>query len=380
MPKVKSSVVPMEAHGQAWTTSTLDDIGLRCGTDKASSHHNYLEFYETFFAPLRYKELSLLEIGVYNGASLKTWEQYFPNTNIIGVDIAPTAKRYEMERIKIELADQSNVEELTSVAIKHGPFDVIIEDGSHIWDHQITSLRTLFPFLKNGGLYIVEDLQTNYGAMQDNYRGVAHSSCVEYLKTWVDLRVGDNQIPINNVEDAFLRTYGRSVQFMTFYRRACLIKKQFTPVARGVNAGQPIIAGHTNNDPVEVPILAHLGNIGDVVGPEGFVNLGSHTATFQGIAIESQDGALEYRVRYTDGSWSDWAQRGSFVGTRGQAKSLTGFTLRLRDSSRDRHNLCAFGLFVGSQDPIEVSDGQDCVSASGEELCGIQIELTKRGM
>jgi Clostridial hydrophobic W len=375
---MKSSVVPMETSGQAWTISTLDDIGLRHGTDKASSHHNCLEFYETFFAPLRHRELTLLEIGVYNGASLKTWEEYFPNTSVIGVDIVSASKRYELGRIKIELADQSNVEELTSVAIKHGPFDIIIEDGSHLWEHQITSLRTLFPFLKNGGLYIVEDLQTNYGSMQANYKGVAHSSCVEYLKAWLDLRVADNQIPIDNVEDAFLRTYGRSVQFMTFYRRACLIKKQLAPTARGASAGQPIIARHGNIDSVAVPILAHLGNIGDVEGPAGFINIGSDTAAFQGIAINSKDEALEYRVRFLDGSWSDWGRGGDFVGTRGQSRSLTGFTLRLSGNSEDRYNLCAFGLFAGSQDPIKVSDGQDCISSSGAELCGIQIELTKR--
>jgi len=106
--------------------------------------------------------------------------------------------------VKIELVDQSNVEKLTRLAFKRGPFDIIIEDGSHMWGHQITSLRTLFPFLKDGGLYIAEDLQTNYGSMQDTYKGVSSLSCMEHLKSWVDLRVADDQLPINDVEDAFL--------------------------------------------------------------------------------------------------------------------------------------------------------------------------------
>ena len=55
--------------------ATLDEIGLKYGTDKSSSHHHYLPFYETFMAPLRDAPITLLEIGVYQGASLRTWRK-----------------------------------------------------------------------------------------------------------------------------------------------------------------------------------------------------------------------------------------------------------------------------------------------------------------
>jgi hypothetical protein len=118
---------------------TLDALGLREGTDKASSHHNYLNFYESFFSALRAEPITLLEIGVLNGASLNTWKNYFPNGKIVGADISPPTKRFQRDRIFIELLDQSNVEELTHAAFKHGPFDIVIEDVSHKWDHQLTS-------------------------------------------------------------------------------------------------------------------------------------------------------------------------------------------------------------------------------------------------
>lgn len=359
--------------------STLDSIGLKHGTDKASSYHNYLESYELFFAPLRERQLTVLEIGVFNGASLKTWEEYFPAANVIGVDIMAASKRYERGRVTIALADQSNVEELTCIAIKHGPFDIIIEDGSHMWNHQITTLRTLFPFVKNGGLYIVEDLQTNYGSMQAAYKGVASSTCVEYLKAWLDLRVADDQIPSSDVEDAFLRTYGRAVEFIMFCRRACLIKKRLPPAARDVSAGQPLVTKGTDSRSVPVSILGHLAYSGDVVGPSGFVNPGSDAFTFQGLAIYSDDdAAVEYRVRFPDGSWSTWTQQGNFAGTRGQSMFLTGFTIRLSENAKKRYTLCAFGRFVGSGNPVVVSDGQDCLSLSGEALCGIQVQVARR--
>ncbi len=204
----------------------LDSIGLKHGTDKASSHHDYLAFYEQFFAPMRHGRVNILEVGVLNGASLATWEEYFPNGSIVGADIDATTKRFQRGRVSIEILDQANIEEVTQAAIRRGPFDIVIEDGSHLWEHQITSLKTLFPFVRDGGIYIVEDLQKNYGGMQAGYRGVSSTTCVEYLKRLVDVRVGDSEVDLATIEDPFLRTYGRSMQFITFYRRACLIKKR----------------------------------------------------------------------------------------------------------------------------------------------------------
>src|SRR5580658_9824704 len=184
--------------------ATLDEIGRKYGTDKASLHHDYLNFYERFLAPARYEPLTVLEIGVFQGASLYTWRDYFPNARIIGVDILPACLQFKSDRVIIELADQSNLEHLAQLALEYGPFDVIIEDGSHMWEHQIHTLRALFPFVKNGGLYFVEDLQTNYGSMQAQYRGVATESCTSFLKRWMDLYVADDLIDLKTVEDPFL--------------------------------------------------------------------------------------------------------------------------------------------------------------------------------
>lgn len=358
-------------------SSTLDSLGLKYGTDKASSSHDYLQFYEFFFAPLRDGEITVLEIGVLNGASLKTWEEYFPSARVVGADIAPAAKQFERHRVTIELVDQSNVEELTRLAAKHGPFDIIIEDGSHMWDHQLTSLQTLFPFVKANGIYVVEDLHTNYGSMQSTYKGVASSTCVEYLKAWLDLRVADEQMSIGDVEDAFLRTYGRAIQFITFYRRACLIKKGYSMVVRGISAGQPLVAVDVDRPSVSIGVLAHVSDKGDVYGPSGFVSLGSDIFSLQGISIESDEQVFEYRVSGPDGSWTDWAPTGTFVGTRGASKILTGFGVRLLENAEGQYSLRAFGRFVGHDDPIEALDGGDCKAPLGGALTGIHIQLAR---
>ena len=352
--------------------ATLDEIGLKWGTDKASTHHGYLPFYETFLAPLRDQQLTILEVGVYRGASLRTWEEYFPNAKVVGADIQVTCKRFEGGRVRVELVDQSNVEDLAQLAIKHGPFDLIIEDGSHMWEHQITTLRSLFPFLRSGGHYIVEDLQTNYGALQAKYRGVASQSCMDFLKRWADMAVADDLIDPQSVEDAFLRTYGRSIEFMSFHRRSCVLKKHTPATKWPVSVSAPL--AETPVDALPVFITAHVGMRGDIFGPFGYVDEGGDAFTFQGFALASDLGGLEYRMRFPDGAWSDWTPEGGFVGTRGKAIAATGFSVRLVEPLRDRFALDLYGLFVGGA-KAKVGAGEDCVAALEEPLRGMQIVL-----
>lgn len=354
---------------------SLDAIGAQYGTDKSSIHHDYLTFYEMFFAPMREKELSIIEIGVYKGQSLSTWAEYFKNSRIIGVDIVTKSKRFATDRIVIEIADQSNVQQLVNVAQKHGPFDIIIEDGSHLCEHQITTLRTMFPFLKNNGIYIVEDLQTNYGDMLQKYKGIASSTCVEYLKRWLDLQVADDQIDINLIEDAFLRTYGRSVNFMTFYRRACLIKKNWRTMEYvAVNDD----ALRASSKPVF--LLAHLSDLGDKE-EVGFVNYpidGKRPLELQGLSISSEAHALEYKVQYPDGNWSSWVAEGTFVGSRGKSEFLRGVAVRIKSDLNSRYSVRTTCRFRGIQGFTDALDGKEITSSVENPLCALQIDLTMR--
>jgi hypothetical protein len=357
---------------------SLDAIGLKHGTDKASHHHDYLSFYDTLFAPRRSQPLTILEVGVFNGASLRTWREYFPNARIIGADIAPHARRLRGDGIEIEYMDQSNLEDLIRVAAKHQPFDIIIEDGSHLWEHQKTSLKTLFPFLRAGGLYIVEDLQTNYGDFTADYRGVATSSCVDFLKTWLDLHIADAALPIKEVEDAFLRTYGHGARTITFYRRVCVIEKRELPLPPIARDSTPL-APQPSNDPrlVRVGLIAHVSHVGDVFEPDGYIDLGKDLHTLQGLAAHDAESALEYRVRGPDGAWGPWINSPEYAGTRGRALLLTGVTFRLREAAKGKYSLRTMGRFIGSPTVVVAADGEDCVAPDGAEIRGVQIELMR---
>ena len=136
---------------------SLDNIGIRRGTDKSSPRHDYLEHYERFFDAWREDFFTLVEIGVYNGASLETWRDFFPNAQIVGVDIAPRSRRYAGERTAIEIGSQADGDFLDGLMRRHRP-RVIIDDGSHQPEHQIFTFERVFPLMQPGGCYIVEDV------------------------------------------------------------------------------------------------------------------------------------------------------------------------------------------------------------------------------
>lgn len=125
--------------------------------------HHYFDIYEENFLKYKKKGITLLEIGVSKGGSLKMWQNYFNKESlIVGIDILPECKKYEHENIKIFIGDQKNINFLESVIKSIGKPDIIIDDGGHSSNQQIISFNCLYYHLKNKGTYIVEDTHTSY--------------------------------------------------------------------------------------------------------------------------------------------------------------------------------------------------------------------------
>jgi hypothetical protein len=165
--------------------SILNEIGIKHGTDKSSLVHDYLWKYEKYFPFKRDEELKILEIGVLGGSSLKTWKEYFYNSKIIGIDINPECKKFEEDSVTIEIGSQFDDVFLKRIGETYGPFDLIIDDGSHINEHVIFSFKELFKFVAPKGLYVVEDVATSYWA---DYGGSPKGSdtMVSYFKERID--------------------------------------------------------------------------------------------------------------------------------------------------------------------------------------------------
>jgi hypothetical protein len=144
----------------------LDTLAALYGTDKFGEHE-YTPVYRELMGASRRKPVRLLEIGVggYQGAlggeSLRMWESYFRRGRIFGIDLYDKTA-LSGGRVQVFQCSQVDAPRLTALATEHGPFDFIIDDGSHENAHQVETFRLLWPFLKDGGAYVVEDVQTSY--------------------------------------------------------------------------------------------------------------------------------------------------------------------------------------------------------------------------
>ena len=205
---------------------TLDAIGLRHGTDKSSKGHGYLDFYARFLEPWRQSPVRVMEIGVFNGASVRMWRDYFPKGQIIGVDIDPRTQAYAGERIEIHWGDQGDPAALAQLALRLGPLDVIIDDGSHIWPHQIQTLQALLPCLRPGGLYILEDLHTSYARWKEKFRGGGDETAGAYCCRLAERILSADAAPEPVTEDALMRDAPKLVDSVSFARRTCIFRRR----------------------------------------------------------------------------------------------------------------------------------------------------------
>jgi 8-demethyl-8-(2-methoxy-alpha-L-rhamnosyl)tetracenomycin-C 3'-O-methyltransferase len=140
----------------------LSELALKFGTDKGPSDHDYTLHYEKFLDPLRHSAINLLELGVWEGASLRMWDEYLthPHANVVGVD--RVNRGISIDGVDIHIFEQDSHEDIEFCLAPYFPFDVIIDDASHISSKTIRSFELLWPHLKHGGLYVIEDLQTSY--------------------------------------------------------------------------------------------------------------------------------------------------------------------------------------------------------------------------
>ena len=134
---------------------TLDQLATKWGTDKASKHHGYCDDYDVLFTPLRNEPIVLLELGWGEGRSAGMWREYFPKGVIIILDnFWPIAR---IDGVHKYLGDQADPKVLDEMVATHGDFDIVIDDASHIEEKTLASYALLWPHVKPGGFYVVED-------------------------------------------------------------------------------------------------------------------------------------------------------------------------------------------------------------------------------
>ena len=132
--------------------------------------HHYTPFYHSL---LQNREINrILEIGIGTtrcmnhvpgykaGGSLRMWRDYYSTAEIVGLDNDPEAMVYQEKNIQTYFCDQSNRGDLAATAFAlGGKFDLIIDDGSHLTEHQALTASVFIPMLLSPkGIYIIEDV------------------------------------------------------------------------------------------------------------------------------------------------------------------------------------------------------------------------------
>ncbi|WP_394619047.1 class I SAM-dependent methyltransferase [Lentzea sp. JNUCC 0626] len=172
----------------------LNALAAKHVADKWGLWHWFTPHYDRHFARLRAEPVRVLEIGIggyrdpdVGGGSLRMWRDYFPRGHVFGVDYF-AKNGLDEERITTVQGSQDDPDFLRALASEHGPFDIVIDDGSHINGHILTTFRELFPHVRNGGVYVIEDLWTayapGYGGQETSSAGEGTS--IGLLKSVVD--------------------------------------------------------------------------------------------------------------------------------------------------------------------------------------------------
>jgi hypothetical protein len=203
---------------------------------------HYFDIYERFFERYVDQEVTILEIGVYRGGSLKMWKEYFGSkAQIYGVDINPECKKFEEERIQIIIGSQEDRSFLNKLKASIPKVDIIIDDGGHTMHQQIVTFEEMFDHIKDNGIYLCEDTHTSYW---HTYGGGFRNpdSFIEYSKDLVDSLTGWHYGKVNK--------YTKSIKSINFFDSIVVFEKASInePEAFEIGMNQNVKKSAINND------------------------------------------------------------------------------------------------------------------------------------
>lgn len=211
-------------------------------TDKWGKH-NYTKHYTAHFGKFKFKRIVLFEIGAggyhypdIGGNSLRMWKRYFPFGRIYSLDIYDKSQ-FEESRIKIFRGSQTDEDLLNSIFSNIGRPDIVIDDGSHINEHVIKTFEFLFPGLKTGGIYVIEDAGTSYWP---DYGGDSvdlnnPSTIMNYFKKLTDC-LNHQELVRSDYKPTY---YDKNICSVHFYHNLIFVFKGLNNESSGVDMNNP---------------------------------------------------------------------------------------------------------------------------------------------
>ena len=233
----------------------LSNFGNKKTTAKLK---HYFRIYEEEFEKYKNKNINFFEIGINKGGDLQIWHKYFTNLNkMYAVDINENCKSLEkiLPNTTIFIGDQGDETFLKTLVDNVDDFDILLDDGGHQFHQQINSFKFLFKKLKDGGLYLIEDVHTSYenyanlypkdnvyngGRYKDNTTISFFKRLVDELTAWGFIKEhgicpGSSKpkasswlkfIKKYNIEKTEMDYYRQNIHSITFYDSIIIIKKK----------------------------------------------------------------------------------------------------------------------------------------------------------
>ena len=176
----------------------LTDLADRFGSDKGTAKHRYTELYHLLFNPYRGRKITFLEMGLFIGGpehgvdadrettdlpSIRMWLEYFPKAEIHGLDVSDFSW-FEHPRFTFHRCDMDERANVARAADAMPVPDIVLDDASHASHHQQNAFLEIFPRMRSGGLYVIEDLRWQ----PDTYERPGITKTAALLRSFIDDR------------------------------------------------------------------------------------------------------------------------------------------------------------------------------------------------
>jgi len=198
---------------------------------------HYFEIYDRYFSKYVGKEIIILEIGIFQGGSLKMWKEYFgERCKIYAIDVNPLCRQFEEDNVEIFIGSQSDRIFLRSIKNKIPKVDILIDDGGHTMQQQIVSFEELFDHVNDNGIYLCEDVHTSYwpiygGGYKRTETFMEYTkNLIDYLNAW---HSKEKKFQVNN--------FTRSTYSIHYYDSLVVIEKRIIQQPLSKRTGKEII-------------------------------------------------------------------------------------------------------------------------------------------
>ncbi len=184
-------------------------------------YDSYFQVYEQVLGQYVGKDITFVEVGIYNGGSLFMWREYFgPRARIIGIDLNPAARQWESHGFEIFIGSQSDPDFWRDFYAKVGRVDVLLDDGGHTNRQQLITVHESLPHIKDGGVLLVEDVHASYMLEFGNPSRYSFINFAKHLVDSVNARSSSVAAARND--------YGQRVYAVSFYESIVVLQVDST--------------------------------------------------------------------------------------------------------------------------------------------------------